>query len=159
MNFLDNHDENSWNRVMVEHFKEKVYPLSTMLFTLPGIPMIYSGQESRLNKRLKFFEKDTIDWGIFSDENFYKKLISLRKMHPAFWCDNTNLEFLNNYPEGLIGYKRWDDESTYHIILNLSNEKENLNEEVSHEILIRDKKSSEQSISPNGFVVYKILNE
>ena len=43
--------------------------------------------------------------------------------------------------------------------INLSNEKENLNEEVSHEILIRDKKSSEQSISPNGFVVYKILNE
>ena len=159
MNFLDNHDENSWNRVMVEHFKEKVYPLSTMLFTLPGIPMIYSGQESRLNKRLKFFEKDTIDWGAFSDENFYKKLISLRKVHPAFWSDNTNLEFLNNYPEGLIGYKRWDDENTYHIILNLSNEKEDLNKEVSHEILIRDKKSSEQSISPNGFVVYKILNE
>ena len=49
MNFLDNHDENSWNRIMVQHFKEKVYPLSTMLFTLPGIPMIYSGQEARLN--------------------------------------------------------------------------------------------------------------
>ena len=23
MNFLDNHDENSWNRIMVQHFKEK----------------------------------------------------------------------------------------------------------------------------------------
>ena len=159
MHFLDNHDENSWNRIMVQHFKEKVYPLSTMLFTLPGIPMIYSGQEARLNKRLKFFEKDTIDWGTFSDENFYKKLISLRRMHPAFWSNNTNLEFLNSYPEGLIGYKRWDDENTYHIILNLSNEKEPLNKDVSNKILIRDKKSSDQLISPNGFVVYRIQNE
>ena len=80
-------------------------------------------------------------------------------MNPAFWSNNTNLEFLNNYPEGLISYKRWDDENTYHIILNLSNEKEDLKKEVSHKILIRDKKSSKQSISPNGFVVYKILNE
>ena len=159
MNFLDNHDENSWNRIMVQHFKEKVYPLSTMLFTLPGIPMIYSGQEARLNKRLKFFEKDTIDWGTFSDGNFYEKLISLRKMHPVFWSNNTNLEFLNGYTEGVIGYKRWDDENTYHIILNLSNVREKLNNKISHEILIRDKKSSEQFISPYGFVVYKIINE
>ena len=57
MNFLDNHDENSWNRVMVKHFGDKVYPLSTMLFTLPGIPMIYSGQEARLEEKLKFLKK------------------------------------------------------------------------------------------------------
>ena len=75
MNFLDNHDENSWNRVMVKHFGDKVYPLSTMLFTLPGIPMIYSGQEARLEEKLKFFEKDTIQWNNFPDGNFYKQLI------------------------------------------------------------------------------------
>ena len=50
-------------------------------------------------------------------------------------------------------------ENTYHIILNLSNGREKLNKKISHEILIRDKQSSEQFISPNGFVVYKILNE
>ena len=59
MNFLDNHDENSWGRVMEKHFGQQVYPLMTMIFTMPGIPMIYSGQETKLTKKLDFFEKIT----------------------------------------------------------------------------------------------------
>ena len=104
MNFLDNHDENSWNRVMVKHFGDKVYPLSTMLFTLPGIPMIYSGQEARLEEKLKFFEKDTIQWNNFPDGNFYKQLISLRKKHPVFWSNNTTLEFIDGLPDDVVGF-------------------------------------------------------
>ena len=30
--------------------------------TLPGIPLIYGGQEGQLDKRIAFFEKDAIDW-------------------------------------------------------------------------------------------------
>ena len=81
MNFLDNHDENSWGRVMIHHFGSLVYPMMTLNFTLPGIPMIYSGQEAKLAKKLEFFEKDTIDWNNFKDQEFYTKLINLKKSH------------------------------------------------------------------------------
>ena len=50
-----------------------------MLFTLPGIPMIYSGQEARVEEKIKFFEKDTIQWNHYPDGNFYKNLILPQK--------------------------------------------------------------------------------
>ena len=160
MNFLDNHDENSWNRIMIKHFGNKTYALSTMLFTLPGIPMIYSGQESRLSKQLKFFEKDTIRWRTYPDANFYKQLIGLRKTNPVFWSNNTNIEFLNGYHKDIVGYKRWDSDNIYFIIVNLSDQIQELKKElISHDLLIKDERSSGQSISGGGFIVYKAIND
>ena len=37
-------------------------PLAVFSCTWNGIPLIYSGQELPNLKRLKFFEKDAIDW-------------------------------------------------------------------------------------------------
>ena len=63
-----------------------LFLICTILFSLT----IDMYKKFNSKSSLKFFEKDTIDWGTFSDENFYKKLISLRKMHPAFWSNNNN---------------------------------------------------------------------
>ena len=159
MNFLDNHDENSWNRVMVKHFGDKVYPLSTMLFTLPGIPMIYSGQEARLEEKLKFFEKDTIQWNNFPDGNFYKQLISLRKKHPVFWSNNTTLEFMDGLPDGVVGFKRWNKNNTYHVLLNLSNQLQKIDSGlISGNLIINDENSSIHSLANNGYFITKSLN-
>jgi len=159
MNFLDNHDENSWNRVMVKHFGDKVYPLSTMLFTLPGIPMIYSGQEARLEEKLKFFEKDTIQWNNFPDGNFYKQLISLRKKHPVFWSNNTTLEFIDGLPDGVVGFKRWNENNTYYVLLNLSNQLQKIDSGlISGNLIINDENSSIHSLANNGYFITKSLN-
>jgi len=159
MNFLDNHDENSWNRVMIKHFGDKVYPLSTMLFTLPGIPMIYSGQEARLEDKLKFFEKDTIQWKNFPDGNFYKQLIRLRKNHSVFWSNNTTLEFLDGLPKDVLGFKRWDDDNTYTVILNLSNQLQELDFGLlSGNYVLKDENSSSDLLASNGYLVFKTLN-
>ena len=159
MNFLDNHDENSWNRVMVKHFGDKVYPLSTMLFTLPGIPMIYSGQEARLEEKLKFFEKDTIQWNNFPDGNFYKQLINLRKKHPVFWSNNTTLEFMDGLPDGVVGFKRWNKNNTYYVLLNLSNQLQKIDTGlISGNLIINDENSSIHSLANNGYSITKSLN-
>ncbi len=159
MNFLDNHDENSWNRVMVEHFGDRVYPLSAMLFTLPGIPMIYSGQESRVEKKLKFFEKDTIQWNNFPDGNFYKQLIRLRKKHPVFWSNNTTLEFLDGLPKDIVGFKRWDSKNTYYVILNFSNQAQEIDSELlSENYIVKDENSSGQLLAGDGYLIFKTDN-
>jgi glycosidase len=48
-----------------------------------GMPLIYSGQEVGLNKSLRFFERDTIDWNRPSQADFYAKVSALKHKNPA----------------------------------------------------------------------------
>ena len=49
--------------------------------------MIYNGQEAGLAKRLKFFEKDPIDWSDpLNLQPFYRQLTALKKANPALWA-------------------------------------------------------------------------
>ena len=58
MNFVTNHDENSWSGTVKERMGDASEILTTLVYAMPGMPLIYSGQEYDLNKRLRFFEKD-----------------------------------------------------------------------------------------------------
>ncbi|MAT90407.1 MAG: alpha-amlyase [Flavobacteriaceae bacterium] len=60
MNFVTNHDENSWNGTVNERMGDAQDALLALTYTMPGMPLIYSGQEYDMDKRLRFFEKDTI---------------------------------------------------------------------------------------------------
>ena len=60
--FTSNHDENSWNGTEYEKYGDMAKALAVFSCTWNGIPLIYSGQELPNLKRLKFFEKDAIDW-------------------------------------------------------------------------------------------------
>ncbi|GAA4301477.1 alpha-amylase family glycosyl hydrolase [Aestuariibaculum suncheonense] len=60
MNFVTNHDENSWNGTVKERLGEASNLMTALTYIMPGMPLIYSGQEYGLDYRLKFFEKDSI---------------------------------------------------------------------------------------------------
>lgn len=60
MNFITNHDENSWNGTVKERMGDAGEAMLALSYTLPGMPLIYSGQEYDLDRRLLFFEKDSI---------------------------------------------------------------------------------------------------
>jgi 1,4-alpha-glucan branching enzyme len=60
MNFITNHDENSWNGTFEERMGYASEAMLAFTYALPGMPLIYSGQEYGMDKRLKFFEKDSI---------------------------------------------------------------------------------------------------
>ncbi|MHA6280315.1 alpha-amylase family glycosyl hydrolase [Salinimicrobium sp. CAU 1759] len=60
MNFVTNHDENSWNGTVRERMGDAAEAMVALTYSIPGMPLIYSGQEYDMDKRLKFFEKDTI---------------------------------------------------------------------------------------------------
>jgi hypothetical protein len=86
MNFITNHDENSWNGTEFERMGDAVKLFTTLCYFLPGMPMIYTGQLSGNHHRLEFFEKDLID----TDENYaqaelYKKLNDLRERNKALF--------------------------------------------------------------------------
>ena len=60
MNFITNHDENSWNGTVKERMGDAGEAMLALSYTSPGMPLIYSGQEYDLDRRLLFFEKDSI---------------------------------------------------------------------------------------------------
>lgn len=60
MNFITNHDENSWNGTIAERMGNASETMLALSYVAPGMPLIYSGQEYDLSHRLKFFEKDSI---------------------------------------------------------------------------------------------------
>ena len=83
VNFVSNHDENSWNGTVEESFGEAGHIFMTLNFTLPGMPLIYSGQEYDLGKRLHFFEKDSFPKIKGKTMNLLRQLGSLKNNHRA----------------------------------------------------------------------------
>ena len=86
MNFTSNHDENSWNGTEFERMGENNVPAYVLSATVKGgMPLLYSGQEASLRKRLKFFDKDTLDWTGPSLAEFYTSIFALKHGNEALW--------------------------------------------------------------------------
>ncbi|MCB0667474.1 MAG: alpha-amylase [Saprospiraceae bacterium] len=88
MNFTSNHDENSWAGSAPERLGDALEAMSVLAFTFEGIPLLYSGQEARNEKRLPFFAKDQIDWKDYPLQDFYTRLIQLKHYNKALWNGN-----------------------------------------------------------------------
>ena len=58
LNYTSTHDVNSWQGTSDELYGNAYEMLTAFTYIFPGMPLIYSGQEYGLNKRLLFFEKD-----------------------------------------------------------------------------------------------------
>lgn len=83
MNFVTNHDENSWSGTEQERMGKALDAMIVFTYVVPGMPLIYTGQLSGNHHRLEFFEKDLID---HTDDNalvLYTALNDLRHRHPA----------------------------------------------------------------------------
>jgi glycosidase len=85
MQFTSNHDENSWNGTETERYGNRRFLFAVLAATIEGMPLVYSGQESDFNRRLKFFDKDLIDWGDYPLNDFYTKLLQLNRSNQALW--------------------------------------------------------------------------
>ncbi|OAB78710.1 alpha-amylase family glycosyl hydrolase [Cochleicola gelatinilyticus] len=83
MNFITNHDENSWNGTINERMGDASEALLALSYTMPGMPLIYSGQEYDLDHRLLFFEKDEIPHTKGKMWPVLEKLGTLKNNNPA----------------------------------------------------------------------------
>ena len=84
MYFTSNHDENSWQGTEFERMGKNHLPAFVVAATVRNsMPLLYTGQEVSLNKRLRFFEKDTVDWNGPSLESFYRSLFELKEQQAA----------------------------------------------------------------------------
>jgi len=127
MRFITNHDENSWNGTEFERLGKGVKAFSVLVFTLPGMPLIYNGQEVELNKRLSFFEKDPIEWK--KADTFFETLISLKKAYAVLDAGIKGAsirEVKNSSNEKVISFSREKGKEKVFVVVNLSAEKVNI---------------------------------
>ncbi len=122
--FTSNHDENSWNGTQFEKYGDAARLMAVFSCTWNGMPMIYSGQELPNRKRLKFFEKDQIEWdGKFEAHDFYKTLLLLHRSNNALRAgDPEVLTKIISHPDDheIFSYLRKNGIRQVLVILNCS---------------------------------------
>jgi glycosidase len=123
MNFITNHDENSWNGTVFERMGDAAEVMALLTFTVPGMPLLYSGQEIGLDKRLEFFTKDPVEWHKSDWEELYKELIDMKKNNPVLWNGTAGgtMELLDTEEtDGIFAFIRANDKQELLVITNLS---------------------------------------
>jgi len=126
MYFTTNHDENSWNGTVHERLGDGARAFAVLTCTLNGMPLIYSGQEVGLNKRLAFFEKDEIKWRAHELEDLYSTLLRLRKSDRALWNGTSGgpvVRVPTTDNRNVFAFVREKDDDKAFVALNLSPER------------------------------------
>ena len=130
MNFTANHDENSWKGTEAETFGKATETMEALTFMIPGMPLIYSGQEYGLNHRLKFFEKDSIPKTKGEKWQLYQKLGFLKNHYPALAGGKQKAKYQRistTADDKILAFKREKNGKILYFVGNLSNENQKFN--------------------------------
>jgi len=123
MHFTSNHDENSWSGTEYERMGPMVNLMAVLTMTFDGTPLVYSGQEEPLKKRLEFFKKDLIPFKNYRKMDFYKKIILAKHSCPALWNGPFGVEpeFLRSDDDMLI-FRKVNKGKEAIVVLNFNKE-------------------------------------
>jgi glycosidase len=122
---ISNHDENSWNGSESERLGSALEALAVLIFTLPGMPLLYSGMEAGNTRRLSFFDKDCIEWQPDKIAVLYTKLAHLRIRNHAMWSLQPKSDFqllTTDRDDKIFCFKRESSADKVLVALNLSAE-------------------------------------
>jgi len=126
LNFTTNHDENKNAGPALLRMGQAFEAMTVLTFTIPGIPLIFSGQEAGLNRKLAFFDKDEIDWKNGKDySTFFNKLIRLKKDWDPLWNSNECgplMKISTDKDECIFAFIRQKGHKKVLVVLNLSSD-------------------------------------
>ncbi|WP_104735463.1 alpha-amylase family glycosyl hydrolase [Hanstruepera ponticola] len=128
MNFVTNHDENSWNGIVTDRYKEASESVLALSYAIPGMPLIYSGQEYDLAHQLKFFEKDQIPKEKGKVWPVLEKLGELKNTNPALHGGKQKADYepLDLKNEHVLSFKRHKGNDEVIYLGNFSNKEQTI---------------------------------
>lgn len=124
MRFVENHDKPRATTVFGYAGSKAA---AVIAWTVPGVPLIYNGQEVGDTTRLSLFEKDTIRWNnsFASDfRSFYEELDDLRRRHAALREGDFQI-LENTAPRSIVAFRREMNSERIVVAANLSNQEIN----------------------------------
>jgi len=139
LQFTSNHDENSWAGTVFDRYGEGAKAFAVLSFTVPGMPLMYNGQEVGLDKMLEFFTKDAIDWKESPFTDFYRTLNDMKAENQALrngaaGGEAVFLEIGND--EAVTAFLRAKDDNKVIVLINLSGARQQI--ELNHEQITGD---------------------
>ena len=130
MNMITNHDLNSWEGTEFERLGPATGAFAVLSYTLPGMPMMYTGQEVGFNHPFEFFELDTVqpDYTANQFTAFYRMLNALKHSNPALdaGIDGGSFEVIPAGDSDILAFERAKDGRKVIVVANLSGEAKKL---------------------------------
>ncbi len=128
LRFSDNHDKCAWDTPAMARYGPSGARLAAVLtFALPGVPLIYNGQESGNTQKLSLFEKMEIDWKTpdAGMRDLYRSLAKLRTENAPL--RRGTLEWFAKEPwaealekSGILVFARRHEGKTTWVVANLT---------------------------------------
>ncbi len=155
LRYLENHD---LERFIKSFGPQKTEIAAALLFTLPGTPLIYQGQEfACLQTRPNF--------PVIPDQNwfdFYQSLIIFRERNPELTLGT--MHTIQTDADGFWEFERRLDKQKTRVLINLSHREKEINFPgerstlyIKDSGLIRDGKKT--WIRPESFIIYKVREQ
>ena len=124
MIYLTNHDLNADSGTEFTRYGDNVYPLTVLLFTIYGMPLLYNGQEIGANKSMSLFNVSTVPWTPVNTtmSDLIKKMITLKRTQPALE-DGPNKGSYKKYTtnnSSVYAYSRTKGDNEVLVLLNFS---------------------------------------
>ena len=125
MNMVTNHDLNSWEGTEFERLGNLTDAFAVLSYTLPGMPLIYTGQETGMNRAFEFFKKDKAPTWEPRNEyfTFYQALNNLKHENKALQAGEKGGK-IERYPttsNDLYIFSRSAEGQTVLVFTNLGN--------------------------------------
>ena len=118
--FLENHDETRLHEVFKSN-ADRIRPLTGMLMTIPGIPMVYQGQEVGYGTGSGDTRRLPVNWNTQDNGEwaaFHRVLATTRSRFPAF--GTPDVTFLSSTVSTLAYVRPYMDENAV-VAINFSN--------------------------------------
>ena len=123
MMYTTNHDKNAWEGTEFEIFGPATDAAIVFSFVSEGMPLVYDGQEVGNPRRLKFFERDPIEWKASPYTALYTKLLALKHRNTALWNGQygaTMEPVPNTAPQQVFSFVRSNEHDKVLAVFNLS---------------------------------------
>lgn len=125
MNMITNHDLNSWEGTEFERFGPAVKTFTMLSYMLPGMPMMYTGQEVGFNHAFEFFEHDKTQPDYSPNEYtvFYNVLNTVKHYNSALNANEPieRTNFIDSADPDVLTFTRQNGKDKIVVVANLSN--------------------------------------
>jgi glycosidase len=110
LRFTTNHDETAWDEPPVLLFGGPAGARAAFaaIALLPGVPLLYNGQEVESPQQLGLFEREAIEWnrpGADDARAWYRRIVQLARTHPDFDA-GALAPVTTTAPDDVIAYRR-----------------------------------------------------